>query len=337
MPNFRLEYVDILPVFTGKTANLTQFINTAEKLVETCYDKANPKSFENFLLINSIKNKITGKAAESLAAINTETWDELKTALVQLYGDRRDAYSLTIELCSIKQHKLKPLEFYNKILENLNLQIQQIKLHAPTDHVDDRISCARNLALRVFLQHLNSPLSDYMTTRNPQSLEEALNILTNDYGSQKFSNSDTPVSTPRPGFQRSPGMYHPRDDTPAKPFDRNVAHQTPARTFTPYAPQTPGPSTTTRPTQPPRSLPTTTPRYSHSQAKKPLFKRETHNTELGDPIEEDLTVPIQRQTENPSQFQDDIEEMDDDHFLDIGAVQEEESMDPTPPLYGTQN
>ncbi|KAL1115469.1 hypothetical protein AAG570_007499, partial [Ranatra chinensis] len=60
------------------------------------------------------------------------------------------------------------------------------------------------------------------------------------------------------------------------------------------------------------------------QAKKPPFKCETNNTELGDPVEEDLKVPTQRQTENPPQFYDDIEETYDDHFLDIGAVQEEE-------------
>ncbi|KAL1129574.1 hypothetical protein AAG570_012519 [Ranatra chinensis] len=97
------------------------------------------------------------------------------------YGDKRDLQTLIIELCNLRQNKLKPLEFHRKIQENLNLQVQYIRTHSSIEDRKTLLEQSQCLALRVFLKYLNRPLGDYISTRKPESLDVALHILTNDF------------------------------------------------------------------------------------------------------------------------------------------------------------
>lgn len=179
MATFKLEYLQILPEFDGQRALLPEFIKISETLISTFYNSANPSDFTNILLVKAIKNKVKGEAATQIASFEINTWSELKTALLATYADKRDLPTLTIELCNSRQGKLKPLEFFAQVQENLNLQVAYIKTHNKECSV--LIDFAQNLALRVFLKNLNNPLGDYLATRNPDSLNAALHILTNDF------------------------------------------------------------------------------------------------------------------------------------------------------------
>ena len=79
------------------------------------------------------------------------------------------------------------MEFYNKVQEILNLMIAHINLNFDETEIPILIKTSQDLALRVFIKKLNSPLGDYISTRKPESLSEALNLLTNDFNVQDFS------------------------------------------------------------------------------------------------------------------------------------------------------
>jgi len=149
------------------------------------------------MLLRAIKSKVKGDAANAISSFEFTGWDSLKQALLATYADKRDLETLTIELCNLKQGKLKVLEFYNKIQENLNLKISCIKNHYNNDSTA-LIAESQRLALRVFIKHLNNPLSEYLSTRKPATLNDALHILVNDYNINDKFNFVEPRSSPQP-------------------------------------------------------------------------------------------------------------------------------------------
>jgi hypothetical protein len=118
--NFQKEYLQIIPEFRGQKGLLSEFITTSEQLITEFYNYDNPADFRNTFLIKSIKNKILGEAAEAISSYNITSWSDLKSALFATYEDKRDLQTLIIELCGLRQGKMKPIEFYGKVQENLN-------------------------------------------------------------------------------------------------------------------------------------------------------------------------------------------------------------------------
>jgi len=244
-----MEYLQIVPDFTGEQSTLSEFITISEQLIAQFYDCNKVNDFNNYILLRSIKNKIKGAAAVAISSYEVATWDDLKRALLATYGDKRDLQTLMIELCNLQQNKLKPLEFFTKVQENLNLQVSYIKNY----HAEGStylIANSQKLALRVFLKHLNNPLSEYLCTRNPSTLNEALHILTNDYNiTEKTQGTEPkpplkqqtmmkqnytrqippPINFP---FNNPPQNYHPqpiqqyiRHPYPQAPQNSNVFRQ----------------------------------------------------------------------------------------------------------------
>lgn len=180
MPQFKSEYLSMIPEFDGNQSTLGEFLRLAEELIINFY---NPHQdvFQNKFILNSLKNKITGKARDDISTYTVNTWADLRNALLATYSDKRDLHTLTIELCELRQGKLTPVEFFNAIQKNLNLQIAYCNNHFPDAKKIILIENATELGLRIFLKQLNKPLGDYILTRNPATLQEALRILTNDF------------------------------------------------------------------------------------------------------------------------------------------------------------
>lgn len=181
-PEFKIDYLKIVPEFKGNQTLLGEFITTSEQLIHKFYNNTDESDFQNTFLLKGIKNKIKGEAAEAIASYNISTWLDLKNALLATYADKRDLQTLTMELCVMKQAHLKPLEFFAKIQTNLNLQVNLININSQNAIEKDTLTKNSNkLALRVFLKNLNGQLGELLATRNPDSLNSALHILTNDF------------------------------------------------------------------------------------------------------------------------------------------------------------
>lgn len=179
-PVFKTEYLQMVPEFTGDQNNLNDFIKNCEEIITQFY-QPNVDNFQNKYILNCLKNKIQGKAKNDISTYTVENWATLRAALLATYADKRDLQTLTIELCQLYQNKLTPIEFFNKIQSNLNLQIAYCNTYFNNAKATHSIENALAIGLRIFLKNLNQPLGDYVTTRNPNSLQEALNILVNDF------------------------------------------------------------------------------------------------------------------------------------------------------------
>lgn len=176
------EYLDMIPDFHGEAELLNRFLEISEKLFVKFYNHIDATDFQNEYLISSILSKLKGEAAVNIATSQARNWQDIKLALVNAYGDKRDCYTLNIELTELKQSMNdSPFDFYQKIIKILNLQISNLTLNFDHQRATILVDYFRKYALKILLRGLKEPLGSLMRTKNPRDLNEALGMLTNDF------------------------------------------------------------------------------------------------------------------------------------------------------------
>lgn len=212
IPVLKQEYLHMIPDFDGRSELLPRFIEISEKLVNKFYNTVDPTDFQNEYLMSSILAKIKGEAAINISSCIINNWNDLKLSLLNAYADKRDIYTLNIEMTECKQENESPFEFYTRIQQILNLQTSYIATHSEGNEAVVLINYHRNLALRILLRGLKDPVGSLMRTKNPPDLNSALNMLTNDFQIETAQNriakiksfNNKPINSPiqnKPIFQ----------------------------------------------------------------------------------------------------------------------------------------
>lgn len=202
------EYLKMIPEFSGESELLPRFIEICEKIVTKFYNAQDPTDFQNEYLMSSILAKVTGDAAIKISSCLITNWAELKTALHNTYSDKRDVFSLGIEMTELKQgFRESVFDFYNNILTLLNLQIAYLTIHLENANETAVLTAyLRKYALRVLLRGLREPIGSLMRTKNPADLNTALNMLTNDFQLEiNNQNSKNHISQPKSKFNNYKG------------------------------------------------------------------------------------------------------------------------------------
>lgn len=181
VPVLKQEYLSMIPEFHGETELLPRFIQICQKLVTKFYNANNADDFQNEYLMSSILAKIKGEAAINISSCVIGKWADLQTALLNAYADKRDVYTLNIELTNLKQGSESAFDFYNRIQHILNLAISYLTTHSTAAEALVLNEYSRNLALRVLLLGLRDPIGSLMRVKNPANLNAALGMLTNDF------------------------------------------------------------------------------------------------------------------------------------------------------------
>ena len=167
-------YLDTIPIFTGNSNDLAYFIRMSEALITKFYNRTNSNDYENFVLLANIRNKVRGDAAKAISHYTVDNWTDLKNALVTTYADKRDCYTLAIEMSNLRQGSENAFEYYNKMLTLLNAHTSYTETQVEAPHRPSIFMYGQNLAIRSFLRGLRDPLRSFMQTRNPQNLNGAL-------------------------------------------------------------------------------------------------------------------------------------------------------------------
>src|SRR5436190_14769801 len=147
-------YLDTIPIFTGNSNDLAYFIRMSEALITKFYNRTNPNDYENFVLLANIRNKVRGDAAKAISHYTVDNWTDLKNALVTTYADKRDCYTLAIEMSNLRQGSENAFEYYNKILTLLNAHTSYTETQVEAPHRPSIIMYGQNLAIRSFLRGL---------------------------------------------------------------------------------------------------------------------------------------------------------------------------------------
>uniref|UniRef100_A0A8D8Z523 Retrotransposon gag domain-containing protein n=1 Tax=Cacopsylla melanoneura TaxID=428564 RepID=A0A8D8Z523_9HEMI len=221
-PVLKAAHLSMIPEFSGEVEILPRFISTCDDLVAHFYIANDAANFQNKFLMSSILAKIKGNAQLNLSSCILNTWQDLKTALVDTYSDKRDLHTLTIEMCSLKQGTESAFDFHNKIQSLMNLQASYITTHN-TQNGPAIKSFLADLGLRTLLRGL-----DYQIDANPH-----LSQTGNTTSKGSHSNSTPPRfnshrynTSPRNNFQP---FFQPRVDqaTSSGSFNRHTNQNEP--------------------------------------------------------------------------------------------------------------
>ncbi|KAL1448639.1 hypothetical protein WDU94_001908 [Cyamophila willieti] len=224
MPKLKSAHLGTIPEFNGEAELLPRFISTCEDLVIYFYNRDNPNDFQNKFLMNSILSKIKGNAQINLSSNIINCWADLKTALINAYSDKRDVLTLTIEMCSLRQNNNTPFEFYNRIQNLINLQTSYIITHNTANGQEIRTFLSE-LGLRTLLRGLNDPLGSLLRVRNPENLNQALNMNVNEF------QIDVTKTETRNLTQHSE-QYEPQYNDPTHNLRRKLSYNQQNRNYT---------------------------------------------------------------------------------------------------------
>lgn len=170
-----LKYLDRLPEFNGDYRDLQTFLNLIERVhpILRAYDE-----LSQYLFCDLIKSKLKGQARE-IIEINcqAQSWSDIKTILLNNFGDKSSLEELFDKLKGTT-FKTNCVEFYNEIkqrLRSLNNKTITVVGAGPAAN-----ECARNnmrTALNIFKEKMPEPMKTILTCRNPENLENAMDIL----------------------------------------------------------------------------------------------------------------------------------------------------------------
>lgn len=134
----------------------------------------------NFLL-RAIIGKLSGRAL-FLIGSRTEltTWDEIKLALKQAFGDHRDLDCLIQDRIILKpDRKESPYNFGMRCQDVRSLIISKLNSTDLTVEKEElQIRDYDNLALKMCIRGLSGRLQDNIRLRNPESTERAMALIT---------------------------------------------------------------------------------------------------------------------------------------------------------------
>lgn len=210
-PGFHMSMLAEIPSYDGNSSALSEFIRSVEVISTQFLVPAQPDAYINKFLLSSVRNKLKGNALEVITGYEFNTWAELKTTLINNFGDQRSELNLTIDLAKTRQNsKENPIEFYNRIRTLLATFNSKIALGKEVPAVKEyKLSNVKDLALRTYLSGLNEPFGSLLRCRNPATLEKAISIVRDEIDirySQNSIKTDLNISNQR----RNPTNANPR-------------------------------------------------------------------------------------------------------------------------------
>lgn len=170
-----VKFVERLPEFSGERKDLYSFISLVEKIIPMLAQYDDPSQL---LLIDLIKSKIKGKAKEAIEInFQAQTWPEIKRVLINYFGEYESLEQLYDKLRSTV-FKSNPLEFYNEIKNNLrslnNKTVTDLGINFNSEQIAHN---NMRTALNIFKEKLPEPLRTILACRDPETLEDAMNII----------------------------------------------------------------------------------------------------------------------------------------------------------------
>ncbi|KAJ8972397.1 hypothetical protein NQ317_005187 [Molorchus minor] len=182
------------------------------------------------LILQAVKNKLKNRA-QNLIASRTDltTWIEIERLLKLTFGDQRDLQYLTHQLTSIRPNRNeRPYDFGLKLQELRAAIIAKINDDFPDIGLRNlQIQNYNDIAKTMFITNLPINVQTIIRMRNPNSLEDALNLVLEEEEFQNFAklHQNRPVLAPN-------NVSNSNNNNAMKPFKNfNQQNQQPFRNF----------------------------------------------------------------------------------------------------------
>ena len=299
----RLNFVlNTIPQYDGNANTLSTFIN-AVSLVNELLEKFNPPldDFEVATAFLAVRNKIIGKALESIKDLYLRNWDDLKVCLLRNFDDKSNSVTLLTEILNVTNIK-NPSVFFDIIKGKFNDFKSKICIEEETEEKRNAImNFVEKLIITHFIINLNDPFRNNLVTRNPKTLNEVERLIRNDLQYLKVNQVQRPTNSNYNNnnhFNKNkPSNYQPRFNTNRPPFQYNKQfNYTPTRNDS-FRPQPQTHNNTFKPE--PMSVQT---RQTRPFTQREMFYGDESFNEAGPSREENITA---------------IENISQNHFLGI--------------------
>lgn len=165
--------IKLIPPYTGDKKGLTAWlsiVDTTLALYEGLRD-----SLPYRVWVQQIRNKITGDALKALEGGHANiTWPEIKQALSDYFGDKRELSTLTQNIPHLRQGKFNVHDYYNHC-SNLYSAIEN-KIRLDPENAGHEAAIMRVIANQVkngFIDGLREPYDQLIRNYKPDTLHEA--------------------------------------------------------------------------------------------------------------------------------------------------------------------
>lgn len=169
----------LVPEFDGNPHILTRFIRICDKLVNAYVREGPEHELNNLSLISGILNKITGPAARTVNSNGIpESWNGIRSVLINNFADRRDETTLYNDLSLQTQGNDTPQELYDRCQTLFSTIMTYITLHetVPTT-INAKRDLYKKLTMQAFVRGLKEPLGSRIRCMRPDSIETALQFV----------------------------------------------------------------------------------------------------------------------------------------------------------------
>lgn len=169
----------LLPEFDGNPNILTRFVNLSDQLVKQYLKNEPGYELSNLSLLNGILNKITGPAARTINSNGIpQTWNGIRSALINNFADHRDETSLYNDLALLTQGSSTPQEYYEKCQNLFSTIMTYISLHETIEStIEAKRTLYKKLTLQAYLRGLRDPLGSCIRCMRPETIEKALEFV----------------------------------------------------------------------------------------------------------------------------------------------------------------
>lgn len=157
--------------FDGTKSKLAEFLSICEAAIRLVAPA------EKTILFELIKLKLTDRAYQATKYRAFATFEELKTHLTELFGDKQSRQRLETAFYSCRQGPSEDVpHFAERVENNLYKLLEHITSSVAEEHRQSHEQQLRIQAKNIFITGLKDPLALLLKARDPATLEEAIGL-----------------------------------------------------------------------------------------------------------------------------------------------------------------
>lgn len=171
-PKDIMTFVSHLPPFDGSPRYLDRFITSVEEIL--MLTRGADQTPYGLLTLRAIRNKIIGRADETLELANTPLiWDEIKSNLTRMYSNKKTEACLLSELQHFADNLSLGQLFFgiSKIKSQLFSSFQSNG--ESTAVIEAKKTLYNQVCLNTFIKGLREPLKTLIRLKDPKTIEQA--------------------------------------------------------------------------------------------------------------------------------------------------------------------
>lgn len=222
--------------FDGSREKLTPFLNNCKNAINLASVN------QNDILLKYIQSQLEGRAESACCIKEFQTYQQLEDFLKSQFGEKKHYTALLTDLqdCrqlfneTVNQFALRVELCLSKLLTEINISLPAKKRDS---ELKGRIAAMSDLALHTFIIGLNPRLAIVVRCRDPETLNEAINIaiseekiISTTSKRNSFSANNNEVSKfPRAPIPLRPRYLKPMNNTPTSTapvcrYCKNIGH-----------------------------------------------------------------------------------------------------------------